>query len=185
MTMPVYVKDEIVDLIVYIYNNFTLDSRNNIKGVIRDLIGKYSEPTKNHRYHAEYISVEAKSMLKNKTKDGKFKNASELNTYIQKNFRHEHMTPKDSIRSVFEYMANNNQPLTILSVTDALNTFSKCAIITLEEDGQLLKLKHPAIVNNEAVDLKNFDIELRYSELHTKTKVKIELVKFVAVSYLI
>lgn len=177
MNTPVYVKDEIVDLIVYIYKNFELEKRDNIKGVINDLIGKYSESTKYHRAYAEYISVAAESALQKAKNTNIFKNISQLNTYLQKNFRHEHMTPKESIRTIFEHMAAKSQ-LTRKSVVDALDKCSKCAIITLAEDKLLAKKTHPDINNNGMVNLENFDHKRRYSEDSTKNGEKIELVMF-------
>lgn len=172
-------KDSIIKVLTIIYTELTDDLRNEISSTINDLAGKYSESKNNHKAYAEYISIDAESKLRGM----KFKNESALHKYIGKNFRHEHVVPKNAIRLALEYWKKN--PSTCTSdINEIMEAFSGCAIILPEEDKRLHRKTHNNIDNKTGkFCLLDFDKEARYLKPKDKGE-KIQLKDFNPKSYL-
>jgi len=169
-----YRKDQILKLVCFIYKNFTPSQRQDIKDTIRDLIGKYDEPVENHRLGARYISKEAFDIITNRVNTaGNWKTPGALNEFIQNTLRHEHMTPKGAIFHALELKSNE---ITEDFIETILNACCVNALITIGEDSQLDRIKHPDLANG--FDPKKFNLFARYQKLKKQPPNQIELFPF-------
>lgn len=159
---PVRRKDEIVDLLHFIFSQKDKKSQLLMASIARDLIGKYSEPINNHKLYADYISEGAVKKLQ-----GKFSSEEKITPRVflgwikELKIIHEHMTPKGAILEVFQKEADPPGVLGKVRIKEVLEMCSHTCFVTKDENSLLLKNSHPDIVNGE-ISL-NFSINRRYS----------------------
>lgn len=156
-----YRKDEIVKTINFIYEKF--DNRENISDIVQDLIGKYTEPRRNHKFAAKFISQNAKIELRKSISEIK---KTKTNISLSEAHKalgvlvHEHMTPKHAIFNIFEKNTDTKSPAYIRTI---LETCCKTSLITKDENSRLRKTEHPDLIGYN-FDHTKFNIKSRYKK---------------------
>lgn len=156
-----YRKDEIVKIIDFIYKEF--ENRENISDIIQDLIGKYSEPRRNHKFCAKFISQNAKKELRKSINELK-----KLKTNISLSeahkilgaLVHEHMTPKYAVFNLLEKNKDTNNATYIRMI---LEKCCETSLITKDENSRLKKTEHRDLIEYN-FDYEKFNIKSRYEK---------------------
>ena len=176
-----YAKDQWFAALQLIYRNLKEKERRPLSGWIRLAIGAYSEPTECLHLGADFISRSALAHLKGlPNQPTTLKAFNSFATRRENHLRHEHMTPKNALKSVLDKLDKKDWESPQGRARQILDKCSGCAIVTEKEDKILSRSKHPDIDDGKLRgDISDFRIFGRYIEANQKQEeIKIELIRF-------